>query len=241
MLAIVAGCAGGNGDNTAAPRPTTGITSATTGPSQPTTVAEPSVLMTAMPVGAARICTRRGLLGPACPGQVPESRYGLAGRPVGFGGPYAEGGYAVCLERKEGGCTAEAFHLEGGVPTGNPRADRPPRFVHAALYAARRPLDRYFPFELPCTGPVERDRLDRLLTGARKTAACLGNETIAGRRGTLALAPPYPAGGEAGGHLFFLWREGRIARAATLHAWAPVTETVDVLRRVVASAPAQEP
>jgi hypothetical protein len=192
--------------------------------------------MTAMPAGAARICRRLGLLGPACPGRVPESRYGLAGRPVGFEGPYAEGGYAVCLEGRESRCAADAFHLEGGVPTGNPRGDRPPRFVHLALYAARRPLDRYFPFELPCTGRVRRDGLDGLLTTQRETAACLGVETIAGRRGTLALAPPYPFGGEAGGHVFFLWREGRVAHAATLHAWAPVAEAIDVLRRVVATA-----
>lgn len=222
---MLAGCADGDGDSRSAPpQPTTG------------TDTEVSVPMTAMPAGAARICARRGLLGLACPRNVPESRYGLAGRPIGFEGPYAEGGYAVCLERRRGRCAAEGFHLEGGVPTDNPRTDRPPRFVHLALYAARRSLGRYFPFDVPCSGPViAPGRADRLLTGRQRNAACLGDEEIAGRRGTLALAPPYPAGGEAGGHLFFLWREGRIARAATLHAWAPVTEAIDVLRRVVAS------
>jgi hypothetical protein len=192
--------------------------------------------MASMPAGAKRICAGLELIAPECPASVPDSRYGLAGRPVGFEGPYAAGGYGVCLARKAGGCAAEGFHLEGGVPTEEPGRDRPPRFVHVTLYAARGTLDAHVPFELPCSGPVEGENADRLLTAPRETAACLGDETKAGRRGTLALAPPYPTGGEAGGHVFFLWRDGEISRAATLHAWEPVAETIDVLRRVVVSA-----
>jgi hypothetical protein len=197
--------------------------------------------MASMPSRAARICRRLGVLAPACPDEVPESRYGLAGKPVGFDGPYAQGGYSICLERRGRTCTADAFHLEGGVPTGNPRGDRPPRFVHLALYAARRSLASYFPFELPCSGAVVLARADRLLTRSRRAAACLGEEEISGQRGTLALAPPYPIGGEVGGHVLFLWRERGITHLATLHAWAPVAEAIDVLRRVVASTPWRRP
>jgi hypothetical protein len=229
---VALGGCGGADDSAVPSQATTNTSPATTAP----TPQDNTIPMIAMPPGAARICARRELFGPACPATVPEARYGLAGRPVGFEGPYAEGGFAVCLERANGGCVAEGFHLEGGVPTGNPRGDRPPRFVHLSLYASRRPLRRYFPFDLPCSGPViALDRADRLLKGRQRNAACLGDEEIAGRPGTLALAPPYPTGGEAGGHVFFLWREGRIARAATLHAWAPVAEAIDVLRSVMAS------
>lgn len=195
-----------------------------------------AVPMTAMPSRAGRICARFLVLEASCPAEVPESRFGLAGPPVGFPGPYADGGYAVCLEREAGECAAAVFHLEGGVPTDDPRRDRPPTFLHLALYAAEGELDRHFPFELPCTGPVVREEADRILVAPRDTAACLGEAELGGRAGTLALAPPFPAGGEAGGHLLFLWQEDGVSYAATLHAWRPVAETIDALRRVVVSA-----
>jgi hypothetical protein len=197
--------------------------------------------MTAIPPGAGRICARFAVLAPTCPSSVPESRFGLAGPPVGFPGPYADGGYAVCLERKKGDCAAAVFHLEGGVPRGDPREDRPPRFLHLALYAARGSLDRHLPFELPCTGPlVPPARADLLLVAERATAACLGDTEIGGRTGDFALAPPFPAGGEAGGHLLFFWQEGGVSYAATLHAWEPVAETVDALAHLTASAGASD-
>jgi hypothetical protein len=196
----------------------------------------PAVPMTAMPPGAGRICARFPVLAASCPAEVPESRFGLAGPPIGFPGPYADGGYAICLEREAGACAAAGFHLEGGVPTDDPRRDRPPTFLHLALYAARGALDAHFPFELPCTGPVVLEEADRLLVAPRDTAACLGEGELGGRAGTLALAPPFPTGGEAGGHLLFFWQEDGVSYAATLHAWQPVAETTDALERVVASA-----
>jgi hypothetical protein len=114
--------------------------------------------------------------------------------------------------------------------------DRPPTFLHLALYATEGALDRHVPFELPCTGPVVRDAADRLLVAPRDTAACLGEAELGGRNGTLALAPPFPAGGEAGDHLLFVSQEGGVSYAATLHAWTPVAETIDALARVTASA-----
>lgn len=188
-----------------------------------------------MPEGADEICRELELLAPACPASVPDSRYGAAGPPIGVDGPYADGGYAVCLRRREGACVSEAFHLEGGVPTGNPARDRPPRFVHVSLHAARGSLDRQFPW-LQCKGSAEDEDPEALLTEPRETAVCLGDEVVGERRGTLVLAPPYPSGGEAGGHVAFLWREGGVSYAATLHAWAPVAETREALLRLVASA-----
>jgi hypothetical protein len=195
--------------------------------------------MVATPAGAARVCRRIAVLATLCPERVPDSRYGVAGRPVGLRGPYAAGGYSVCLApRRHGECTAAVFQLEGGIPSGDARRDSPPRFVHLALYAARGNLDRYLPFELPCRGPVVGAlQADRLLVAPRESAACLGRAKLGGHPGILALVPPFPAGGEAGGHLLFLWEEPDASYAATLHAWKPVAETVDVLAEVAASAP----
>ncbi len=233
-LVVAVGCGGDDESDTTQTSPASApTTTATATEPEPD---NPAVAMTAMPPGAARVCARFDVLAPSCPASVPESRFGLAGPPIGQNVPYADGGYARCLERGAGDCTAAVFHLEGGVPSDDPRRDRPPRFLHYALYAAEGKLDRHFPFELPCTGPVVRDEADRILVAPRETAACLGEAELAGQEGTLALAPPFPAGGEAGGHLLFFWRDGGVTRAATLHAWAPVAETVDALERVTASA-----
>jgi hypothetical protein len=231
-LALASGCGGEDGGG--APTPPDEPPAATGAETEPP---PPAVPMTAMPAQAGRICGRFPVLAPSCPGRVPESQFGLAGPPVGFPGPYADGGCVVCLMREVGACGAAVFHLEGGVPTDDPRRDRPPAFLHLALYAAKGELDRHFPFELPCTGPVVRENADRLLGAPTETAACLGNAELGGRTGTLSLAPPFPGGGEAGGHLLFLWEEDGVSYAATLHAWRPVEEAIDTLGRVTASAP----
>lgn len=237
-VALAAGC--GGGEETVAPptrsepAPTVTTEPTTTETETSTEPAPSAVPMAAMPPGAARICARHAVLAPSCPATVPESRYGIAGPPVGLGAPYAQGGYAVCLKREASECAAAVFNLEGGVPTDDPRRDRPPAFVHFSVYAAKGALDRQFPFELPCTGPVVRN-VDRLLAARRKTAACLGEAELGGRDGTLALAPSFPAGGEAGGHVLFFWREGAVSRAATLHAWRPIAETIDALDGAIAS------
>lgn len=252
-IALAAGCSGGEADEAGttapSPPPTTTVdpgptTSETEPEPEPEAGPETTAGFTDLPAGAASVCRSLRVLLPVCPTRVPESRYGVAGPPIGGGDRWADGGYARCLERSRGRCTAAVFHLEGGIPTDDPRRDRPPEFVHLAAYAAEGGFGREFPFRLPCTGPNVRDRADRMLQAPRETAACLGRTTIAGRRGTLALAPPFPAGGEAGGHLLFLWRRSHVSIGkvdlvymVTLHGWKPVEETVRVLGEVLASAP----
>jgi hypothetical protein len=77
-------------------------------------------------------------------------------------------------------------------------------------------------------GALRQDRDEPLL---------LGEVTWGGRRGTLVLAPPYPAGGSQGNHLIFRWRRQGTTYIVGLHAWEPIAEAVIVLRSIVDSIP----
>jgi putative hemolysin len=97
--------------------------------------------------------------------------------------------------------------VDGGFGT------RPPAWSHVVVYAGD--LQRAFPF----------------------TMRTLGAVTWNSRRGTLVLAPSYPAGGEQGGHLIFRWRLGRTGYAVGLHAWRPLAAVRAVLRSMIFSLP----
>ncbi len=108
-----------------------------------------------------------------------------------------------------------------GVPSGktviwsNPPG--PPWFVHVDIIASRD--------SQPCAWPGERmvDRLtDRVIAEARRPAIGLGDVTWSAHHGRLMVAPPYPSGGEIGGHLAFCYRAAGVNYAVTLHAWTSV-------------------
>jgi hypothetical protein len=111
------------------------------------------------------------------------------------------------------GCRGQKWDVLDLVDAGN--GTRPPTWSHVVVYAGD--LQRAFPFAMRRLGTV----------------------TWNGRRGTVSLAPAFPAGGEMGGHLVFRWRLGRTQYAVSLHAWRPLYATRAVLRAMIASLPAR--
>jgi hypothetical protein len=111
----------------------------------------------------------------------------------------------------------------------------PPRFAHINVIAS--PVDHPLAFDWPTRATafkalenVPRKRSAPLLVGAYMWA---------GRKGEVALAPPFPAGGIEGDHLIFRWVEADTAYSISLHAWKPVAESFNSLRAVVRSVPLQ--
>jgi hypothetical protein len=189
----------------------------------------------ATPARALAVCRSLPRVRDLCPERVPAGRYGGAGKPPGLAGPYAQGGYAVCLDERgeqaaigSGACVSEIFHLEAGAALGEDvRTNRPPRFVHVSLYASERSVPALFGLRGWCSGRRKPLADDTLLARGRTRGACLGRQ--------LALMPPFPHGGELGGHLVLHRRRAGAELAVTLHAWAPLRETAATLRAVAAS------
>jgi hypothetical protein len=59
-----------------------------------------------------------------------------------------------------------------------------------------------------------------LLNSFHPRAISLGSARWSGRNGQLVVAPSFPAGGEAGGHITFNFREHNVYYQITLHAWS---------------------
>jgi hypothetical protein len=122
--------------------------------------------------------------------------------------------YVAQLIRSSGGAP-ELFNLQWGAETpGRPGRNRPPRLSHVVLAAGAQ------------GGTLQEIRVRPLRDVA-----------WSGRQGTLLRAAPFPHGGLHGNHLVFRWQEGRREYAASLHIWAPTSETVATLRAIVASMP----
>jgi hypothetical protein len=77
---------------------------------------------------------------------------------------------------------------------------------------------------------------DALLSPTRRKAVLFGHVDWYGRSGALVLAPPYFAGGgPVGDHLEFCFDAGGVYYAITIHAWAPLAQSVATLRGWVGS------
>ena len=116
----------------------------------------------------------------------------------------------VCTEGHPG-CLGLRYDVLDLLDAGN--GSKPPVWSHIAVYAGD--LRKAFPFRTTLVGVYPWH----------------------GRYGTVVRAPPYPAGGEVGGHLIFRWRAGRTGFAVSLHAWSPVAEPLATLRAMVLSLP----
>jgi hypothetical protein len=112
-----------------------------------------------------------------------------------------------------------------GVTTNN----SPPRFLHVNVHAGD--LRQAFPFEWP----MEATALPDPIPKKRRKSILLENVTWFGKEGSLILAPSFPAGGIDGDHVIFRWHEAGDEYAISIHAWAPLTETVNALRAVIGS------
>lgn len=109
---------------------------------------------------------------------------------------------------------------------------RPPVWSHVVAQAGD--LSHAFPFQYP-VGGRRVTHLDGLFARRRSRAVYIGAFTWGGRRGTVVLAPDYPAGGEQGNHLIFRWRSGATDLALGLHGWEPLSQTLATLRQMVIS------
>ncbi|HEY1514028.1 MAG TPA: hypothetical protein VGF66_09770 [Gaiellaceae bacterium] len=135
----------------------------------------------------------------------------------------------VCLVGHAGcaGLTWDDLSLvDGGYGT------RPPVWSHVIVQAGN--LRHAFPFRYPTSGR-RIGHLDGLFALPRARAIFVGTFTWGGRRGTVVLAPDFPAGGEQGDHLIFRWRNGGIDFAVGLHGWEPLSQTFSTLHQMVIS------
>jgi len=162
---------------------------------------------------------------PVCPTRVPAVVGAVTAPQVGavcsqnFTGTVVPLGSARC---RDGEWSYVAVgRLPPGVPNGKTvlwnEPPGPPWFVHVDIIATRD--------SRPCVWPNERkDRVltDRLIAEPHHPAIRLGDVRWSGRVGELFLAPPYPSGGEIGGHLAFCYSATGVNYAVTVHAWAPV-------------------
>jgi hypothetical protein len=69
-----------------------------------------------------------------------------------------------------------------------------------------------------------------LRTGKR----LIGRATLGGHEGRLYDHPPYGEAGVFGSHMTFIWEDGPITYAASLHRWKPRSETRRLLDQIVA-------
>jgi hypothetical protein len=163
-------------------------------------------------------CKKSPLLPLACPHVLPR---------MSQPSPHWEAN--LCLVGHAGcaGLTWDDLSLvDGGYGT------RPPIWSHVIVQAGN--LARAFPFRYPTYGRSVT-RLDGLFTRTRSRAIYIGTFTWGARRGTVVLAPDYPAGGEQGNHLIFRWRDGRTDFALGLHGWEPLSQAFAALRQMVMS------
>jgi hypothetical protein len=141
----------------------------------------------------------------------------------------------------EGDHRARAFRTEqssvffaewSGPYPGLTARNAPSRFVHINVIAS--PLDHPLAFEWPTEPTTDWDALEAV-PRKREEALLVGARTWAGRDGEVALAPSFPDGGIEGDHLIFRWVEADTAYSISLHAWKPLSESVDNLKAVIES------
>lgn len=205
------------------------LTAAACGGSHTTRTAQPdsahAVPMVQTPAHALRLCREMRIMRPVCPSGVPAVT-----------GPHHSGSVgAVCSANYSGALVpldsprcrdGEWFYIgSGGQPPGVPSGKTviwsnppgPPWFVHVDIIASRD--------SQPCAWRQERmvrTLTDRLSNEPRRPAIRLNDVSWAAHHGQLILAPPYPSGGEIGGHLAFCYSAAGVNYAVTLHAWASV-------------------
>jgi hypothetical protein len=130
---------------------------------------------------------------------------------------------------------SSVFFAEWSGPyPGLSRRNAPPRFVHVNVIAS--PVDHPLAFDWPTEVTTPLEELDNV-PKKRDEPLLLGAHTWAGRKGDIALAPSFPAGGIEGDHLIFRWIEADTAYSISLHAWKPAVASYDALRVVVGSLP----
>jgi hypothetical protein len=182
----------------------------------------PPVRMTSTPAYVLRVCRSSARLRAACPRRLP---YVARLR--------SEHSFDVVSLCRAGVPGCLGVHWDDLEIEASGIGDRPPRFAHLSIIAGN--LAKAFPFAYPVGG--KHVRLENgIFARNRSRPVFFGDVVWDGRRGTLVLAPSYPAGGEEGDHLIFRWRRGPTGYAIGLHAWEPLTRAAATLRAIVESA-----
>jgi len=181
--------------------------------------------LTPAPKYVLRLCRTSGVLAPACPSRIPFITH--------LRGERAYDLVSLCRPRMRGcaGVSWDDFNIGA---SGN--GDRPPLWLHLAIFAGRLTGTRAFPFHYPTRGRAV-GLMNGLFAQARTRALFLGRVRWGNRTGTLVLAPGYPTGGQQGDHLIFHWSHGPVEYALGLHGWEPFLQTVSTLRAIVRSIP----
>jgi hypothetical protein len=172
------------------------------------------VSLQAVPPRALGLCLGRTPLRAGCPRRVPRAR-----------------GYAARIIPRDGlGYATLDLHVSW--PYGDPRRNRPPRFVHVVVEGG----DVEAGFEFPRV--FRPGGLEGVLRRSRVSGLVLGERRWGGRTGTLLLAPSFDRSSTIhGDHLLFVWREHGLGHLVSLHAWEPIGEAVLTLRAMVESTP----
>jgi hypothetical protein len=162
-------------------------------------------------------CTDEAALEPACPTQMPRVTDGES-RARAF---------------RTGRSSVFFAEWRGPYP-GLSHRNAPPRFVHINVIAS--PVDHPLAFKWPTRATIALEDLENV-PRKRNEPLLIGAYTWTGRKGEVALAPSFPAGGIEGDHLIFRWVEAATAYSISLHAWRPVVKCFNSLRAVVKSVP----
>jgi hypothetical protein len=186
------------------------------GATEPATPTDQVELMR-LPDSHALKCRRLGPLRPACPRSIPRVE--------------------VSQERARAFRSGRAhfvfFSEWSGPYPGVSRKNAPPRFVHLVVHAGD--LEQALPFHWP----QESMRVPDPIPTKRREPVLLDHVTWSDKGGDLVLAPSFPSGGLDGDHVIFRWGEDGDEYAVSLHAWAPLDDTIATLKAVVASIPRQ--
>lgn len=200
--------------------------SSSTGAAQPAAIPSGFVKI---PHAALRTCRRIEMLTDGCPTLVPKARYRNPGGSVRLFTYFSD-------PPKHGFPSLFNFQWRAEDPN-DPYLNHPPNLVHIVLYGAKRSVTR-FPHAFLSGWPTTLGRIaDGDVSSLGRSGLALGYVAWHGRRGSLALIPPYGYGGMQGDHLVFRWCSHGTDLALGLHAWEPFTETVDSLRTIIGSLP----
>jgi hypothetical protein len=159
-------------------------------------------------------CERIPELRAACPDRIPVTEEAAGNRARSF--PSGEGSFLF-------------FSEWSGPYPGITSRNAPPRFFHVNVHGGD--LDKAFGF----TWPTGVTTLPNPLPNKRSDPLLLDTVTWFGKTGSLVLAPSFPRGGIDGDHLIFRWGQAGKEYAISIHAWSPLSETIEALKAVVGS------
>jgi hypothetical protein len=180
---------------------------------------ERPVPMMKVPSEVSMACRAERLVRAICPTRLPKTDQGYDG-------------YVAITVHRSGWVAVSISHA---IEHHDVRRDAPPGFAHVNIEAGKLTDGPWQPFTYPHRGTATPVRNGLLFSRVYKRASnrhnpyalYLGHARWSGRRGTLAVAPPYTIVDSLdAGHLIFRWRQGGRDRAISLHAWEPFLEAV---------------